>query len=232
MVLTPLCTVCTNYSLQYAGSIYGLGFLNCTLGMVLALLHESKRRATGVNELRWGQGSTEWLIWPSTTGCGPQQDWVLLTIITACALISGHGLTYACVHFCIWLDYWMPISPRRSPGVSPLAEFTQPVKQGHVISTLWLVSYFYFSCIFTVLWISLTPVLKYPWQLWPDSNLTNMSFRAHKPHCTLIFPDFVQWLLRICYCSSITFAQWIWDHKTYIHIFLYFIYIYDKYRKK
>lgn len=59
-----------------------------------------------------------------------------------------------------------------------------------------------------------------------------MSFRAHKPHCTLIFPDFVQWLLRICYCSSITFAQWIWDHKKYIHIFLYFIYIYDKYRKK
>lgn len=121
-------------------------------------------------ELRWGQGSTEWLIWPSTTGCGPQQDWVLLIIITACALISGHGLTYACVHFCIWLDYCMPISPRRSPGVSPLAEFTRPVKQGHVISTLWLVSYFYFSCIFTVLWISLTPVLKYPWQLWPDSN--------------------------------------------------------------
>lgn len=25
-------------------------------------LHESKRRATGVSELRWGQGSREWLV--------------------------------------------------------------------------------------------------------------------------------------------------------------------------
>lgn len=158
MVLTKLSTVCTNHYLQYAGSIYGLRFLRCThrdgssqsIGFV-AWKQEKGHRGewvkVGPGQQRVADLTFNHWVWTSA--------WhqVLLTIITVCALPGGHGLTYACVHFCIWLDYCMPMSPGRSPGVSPLAEFTPPVKQGHVTCTLWLVSYFYFTWMFTVLWI-------------------------------------------------------------------------------